>query len=197
MAVVGDNLIYQGANYLMLLDATTPAAVNAAIAGGTFFFTESTNIVGHPLRETMTIDLANKIANEAYETMLTSYLANVDLSPTDFVFEDGQKVTFSNAPAALEDKYVVAFHLSNEVGGKRRITACLGMLTGDTGNFSTAAKGLADMPVQITAIQAPADYVIVGASVLALGSIACFLSTLSDLTITDGSYGAIVYETAV
>jgi len=181
-----DDVMYQGSNRAFALDGTTPTST--PVTGGTFDYTESSEVQGHPAQgKPLTIILANKKMNEDTDTFFDTYLRNVDVAPSDFVMEDGTKITMGGTPA---DAVPLTFvHLSSKVGTKYRLTAFSGILMGDTGNVSVASKGLADVPIQVQSIAASASITIASADIASLFS--DYGITGASITIASGSYGTI------
>jgi hypothetical protein len=183
-----DYVMYQGSNRAFALNGTTPTAT--PVTGGTFDYTESSEVIGHASKDMpLTVNLANKRMNENTDTFFTNFLRNVDVAPSDFLMEDGKKITMGGTPA---DAVPLTFvHLSSKVGTKYRLTAFQGILVGDTGNVSVGSKALAEVPISAQSVAASATLIISAADIATL--FADYGLTGATVTIPAGSYGTHVW----
>jgi len=119
----------------------------------------TTAIAGHPKKgRSFTIDIDQKINNEAWETFLDAYIVTEDTELQEQVYEDGSKDTISSA-AESAPKFLYVYY-EGAVGGKRKVHTGLAYLSGDSGNVSTSANTLTTTPVQLTAYAADKAYTI-------------------------------------
>jgi len=117
----------------------------------------TTAIAGHPKKgRSFTIDIDQKINNEAWETFLDTYIVTEDTELQEQVYEDGSKDTLSSA-AESAPKFLYVYY-EGAIGGKRKVHTGLAYLSGDSGNVSTSANALTTTPVQITAYAADKEY---------------------------------------
>jgi hypothetical protein len=180
--------MYQGGNRAFALSGTTPNAT--PVTGGTFDYTESSEVIGHPAKDMpLTVNLANKRMNEETDTFFTNFLKNVDVAPSDFIMEDGTKITLGGVPAGASRLTFV--HLSSLVGGKYRLTAFQGILVGDTGNVSVGSKALAEAPISVQSVAASATLTIAAADIATLFS--DYGITGATVTIAKDSYGTVTW----
>ena len=181
------NLMYEGGNWTVLITPGVVATATEPLEGGTFNYTESSSWQGHPAKnKPMIKDMANKIYDEDFDTMLDTYLSNQDNTLNTFSMEDSMEVDKSAALAAA--KYLVCIDYSAKVNGKVCVTAGYGNLSGDTGNMSSSSKSLVDAPVQFTTAAADQEYTIAAAVVAALSN--GKITTGATITIASGAYGA-------
>lgn len=119
----------------------------------------TTGVAGHPKKgRSFTIDIDQKINNEAWETFLDGYIVEEDTELQEQVYEDGSKDTISSA-AESAPKFLYVYY-EGAIGGKRKVHTGLGYLSGDSGNVSTSANTLTTTPVQITAFATDKVYTI-------------------------------------
>jgi len=195
MLTPSNYLAYGGRNRVLFMDGTTPAAVNSVLTGGTFNFQDSENVKGNPALKKLTVEIANKVINEDTDTFFSTYLTLYNAETAEFIATDGSKAIFGLDATDTNIKKSVCVHVGPKVGGKNRFTAFLGVLSGDTGDVNGIKdKSLAEVPVTATAIEAPANYVIVGACLFALLSDVIAAGSLTDITIPINSYGVIVWQ---
>jgi hypothetical protein len=152
-------LMYQGANLAYLF---APTILTAPLTGGTLNFSENVKITGHPARgSALVASLANRIYDDVLETnILSVYLTDSAVEPAEFSAEDGTKVNLTSIPSSASSKVIVFLHYSNAVNSKYMVTAFAGLLSGATGDISTAGKALADAPIEATSVPSPATYTI-------------------------------------
>jgi len=132
---------------------------NASTLLFTFDKIVTTSIAGHPKKgRSFSIDIDQKINNEAWETFLDAYIVEEDTELQESVYEDGSKDTISSA-AESAPKFLYAYY-EGAIGGKRKVHTGLAYLSGDSGNVSTSANTLTTTPVQITAYAADKEYTI-------------------------------------
>lgn len=180
---------YQGGNRVTVWEIASPVVTVLF----TYDKTESTTMGGHPLKETIVLDLVSKINNEALDTHLRTYLRNIDLEPVEQLYEDGTKDVLAGVSASTPT--FMCIHMSNAIDSKRKLTIFEGAYTGDTGNFTSAQASLGDHPIQITAIAAQAERTIQAAAVYAEYSDA-IATGFVDFVIAENTYGCTFFETS-
>lgn len=151
--------------------------------------TKTTKVSGHPEKNKVVIDLDASHTDSNWETFLGTYLYPGDLSVVEQTYEDGTKDTQAGGSTSY---YLGYIHYFATNGATRRCLAIVGILTGNTGDLSTADKQFEATPVQITAVPAPATYTIPASAWNTLK-----VSGAATATIAADSYGFYTFWTAV
>lgn len=178
-----DYMIAHGANKAYAMDATTPVA---ALTGGTFNYTENTEIKGDPRKgEPFIATLGNLIYNkDLVDTFFASYLNNFDVSPVEVKLENNTIEKISSTPAS---KTFTFLHFTNAVGGYYCATAGLAVLSGATGDFSSTGGSVVKSSIEVTSVPAGATITIPATVIAALCPNTG--ATGATLTIALGAYG--------
>lgn len=151
--------------------------------------TKTTKVTGHPTKSSLVIDLDARHADTTYNTFLTTYLYPGTLTATEEVYEDSSKDTSAGGSSSYNFGYIAYF---GTLGTNRKVLYGVGILSGSTGDYSTADKQFEQTPVQITGVSAPASYTI-AATLFNTGKV----SGAATVTVASGSYGAYAFLTAV
>lgn len=110
--------------------------------------TVSSKVTGHPLKQSVKIELENKEFSEAYETFCKSYLTNVAVEQVKVTYEDNSEDTLVTQPA--NSKTFGVIYYTGTSGTKRAVYMGRGVLSGATGDASFVSKNLGAYPVEIT-----------------------------------------------
>lgn len=151
--------------------------------------TKSTKVTGHPTKNKVLIDLDARHADENFNTFLGTYLYPGDITLTEEIYEDAQKDSSPGGSTTYYFGYTLYF---GTVKTKRKVLYGIGMVSGNTGDYSTGDKQYEQSPVQISGVSAPATYTVSAATFNTL-----LVSGAATVTIASGSYGAYVFLTAV
>lgn len=152
--------------------------------------TKSADITGHPNKKKMSIKYDASHADANFETFLTSYLTNQDLSAVEETYEDGSIDTIS--PAAASQCFGI-IHYFGAMGTTRKTFFGVGVVAGDTGNYKTGNKSFENSPVQVDIVPSPATYAITATTHLNTSKVA---TAGCPTQIAKDSYGTYVFMTA-
>lgn len=150
--------------------------------------TKSTKVVGHPTKKSVVIDLDASHADDTFNTFVNTYLYEGEVNAIVEKYEDSSQVSNTVVSSAKQFGYIMYFGSNN---GKRKVLMGVGVLSGATGDSTTAVDGYEQTPVQITAVAAPATYTI-GTALFNTSKV-----TAATITLASGSYGSYSFMTAV
>lgn len=173
----------QGANFLAILSLTADTVLF------TYDKTVDTQVTGHPKKGNMSIQINNKIHNEALETHYNTYLHNYSIEAVEETYEESSKDTFYPGSDKAPGFRFVGFN--GALSDKREYFYGCGVYSGDTGNFTTAGGALGDYPVSIQTIlpQTGCKLTLDAAFLSGLGSPDNLVTTTTDLVLPTDVFG--------
>jgi hypothetical protein len=154
-AIGGGNLV----EFFPLTTANALGAKSAHIEDKT----KSTKVTGHPIKKTLTIDLDARHGDMTFETFLSSYLYDGEVTPVIEKYEDSSQDSSTVVPSSKYLGYVLYFGAN---GSSRKVLYGVGVLSGATGDATTGENALEQTPVQITAVVNPSTAAITFASTI-------------------------------
>lgn len=157
----------------------------------TFDKSVSCSLSGHPLKESLIIDIDSKTDDESLGTFYASYLHNYTVEKSDVEYTNSDKDTLISGVSGLTadgKDFGFIWHGATD-GSKTKVAVGRGILSGDTGNVSYSPKSLASAAVQITAISG------VQVAVPAAKFDSTKVTVSATLTVPTTAYGCIAYYT--
>jgi hypothetical protein len=112
---------------------------------------------GHPIKQSVVIDIDNKMDDSTFGGFLETYLSSVAVEESKVEYVDASFDTITsglsyNTTNGKAFGYVWYGAAGTESPSKTKLLVGRGILSGDTGNSSYAGKGIGNYPVQITTV---------------------------------------------
>lgn len=170
-----------------------PIAVGGQFGAAAFTFDKNVTMdySGHPIKQSLVIDLDNKIDNEAFNTFLKNYLSNVSVEQQKVEYVDASFDTITSG-VQYSHPFGYIWYGGEGSDGKTKVIIGKGILSGDTGNSSYQGKGIGNYPVQITTL-AHTSALSIPTTLLDASKV----TQATDITIGSGEYGTILFMASV
>jgi len=176
---------HQGSNYTEIFEIGSDEFGTPVIV---FDWTVDSSLEGHPIKGDLKLVITNKINNEDYNTFLTTYLSDTEVTVDKLVFEDG--TIYSLPKGVVDSKRFGVIWYDGRVTTKVKVVLGAAVLAGATGNTKTV-YGIGEAPVEIQFINYGTGLTI-GSDLLN----SAIVTPSADVVLAEGEYGCVIFLTA-